>query len=359
MKKEYRKILVAPLDWGLGHATRCIPLIQFFQKRGCEVLIASSGKALELLKLEFPELAFKELPSYDIHYEHQSMILNMMQQLPKLRRIIMRENQALKDILKEESFDLIISDNRYGIHHAEVPGIFLGHQLAIQLPHNMKMLSVFAKTWHNQMLKPFKQIWVPDYMANPNLSGKLSHGVKMHTPIYFIGPLSRLNYRPDIDQDLPLLVLLSGQEPRRTQFEQKVIEQLEKWGEETLLVRGLPGETEVPESPYPFLKIINHLPAGEMEETIARAKRIVCRSGYSSVMDLAAMRKKVLFVPTKGQTEQEYIAKYLSSIGHATYVTEDAMHLAQNLEQLDLMYPLSLRNDRLEELVSLALEELN
>jgi uncharacterized protein (TIGR00661 family) len=359
MKKKFQKILIAPLDWGLGHATRCIPLIRLFRQQGREVLIASSGQALTLLKEEFTELDFYELPAYDIHYEHQSMVLNMMQQLPKLRRIIVRENRALKEILNSQNIDLIISDNRYGIHDNIVPSVFLGHQLAIQLPKSLKMLSAFSKSWHNHMLKPFKQIWVPDFAASPNLSGKLSHGLKMDTPVYFVGPLSRFRFRAGIKQDLPLLVLLSGQEPRRTQFEQKIIAQLEDWKEETLLIRGLPSESEVPGSPYPHLKIMNHLPSDRMEQTIARAKRIVCRSGYSSVMDFAAMHKKVLFVPTKGQTEQEYIAKNLDLVGHAMYVTEDRMNLRWDLERLDLMLPLKLENNRLAQLVSEALEELD
>jgi uncharacterized protein (TIGR00661 family) len=359
MEKKFQKILIAPLDWGLGHATRCIPLIRLFRRQGREVLIASGGKALTLLKEEFPELDFFELPAFDIHYEHQSMVLNMMQQMPKLRRIIMRENRALKEILAQHEIDLIISDNRYGIHDNIVPSVFLGHQLAIQLPGSLKMLSAFSKAWHNHMLKPFKQIWVPDFAANPNLSGKLSHGVKMDTPVYFIGPLSRFRYQEGIKQDLPLLVLLSGQEPRRTQFEQKIIGQLAQWKEETLLIRGLPDESELPESPYPNLQILNHLPSQEMEHTIARAKRIVCRSGYSSVMDFAAMHKKVLFVPTKGQTEQEYIAKNLDLVGHAMYVTEDKMNLRWDLERLDLMLPLMLENNHLEQLVSAAMEELD
>ncbi len=358
MEKKFRKVLIAPLDWGLGHATRCIPLINYFLEKGSEVLIATGGKALTLLKEEFPDLGFYELPQYDIHYQYDSMVLNMLSQLPKIRKVVLQENKSLRDILQKESIDLIVSDNRYGIYHKEVPSVFLGHQLSIQLPPSLQMFSSMSANWHRLQLSSFDQIWVPDFKANPNLSGKLSHGFKTKVPIHFIGPLSRFRFNPEIKQDLPLLIILSGQEPRRSIFEKKIIEELEDWKEETVLVRGLPGETGDLESPYPFLKIYNHLPTDRLETLIARAKRIVSRSGYTSVMDFAAMRKRVLFVPTKGQTEQEYIATYLSENGHALFVTEDKPELKWNLERLDLMFPLTMQNNRLDELLGEALNEL-
>lgn len=358
MDGRFKKILVAPLDWGLGHATRCIPLIRLFLEKGREVAVASSGNALSLLKEEFPKLKFYDLPPYDILYEHDSMAVNMMLQLPKLRSAIMRENQELQKILKDFPADLIVSDNRYGIHYPDVPSVFVGHQLAIQMPKKIQAFSKLSLKWHSRMLEPFNQIWIPDFIANPNLSGILSHGVRMKKPMFFIGPLSRFKYDSSIKEDLPLLVLISGQEPRRTIFETNVINQLADWKEEVVLLRGLPKEKKDFESPYSNLKIFNHLASKELEALILKSKRIVCRSGYSSIMDFAALHKRVLFVPTSGQTEQEYLAKNLTKSGHALYAVEKDLNLIQNLNQLDLTRPLILENNKLEFLVNQALKEL-
>jgi len=358
MNQNYSKILIAPLDWGLGHAARCIPLINMFLNKGSEVAIASSGGALIMLKTEFPSLQFFELPPYNVHYEYNSMVVNMILQLPKMRVAMLKENRAVANILNEFDADLIISDNRYGVHSSKVPSVFMGHQLAIQLPNKVKVFSRLTLKWHESMLRPFKQIWVPDFRGNPNLSGKLSHRVKLNNEVHFIGPLSRFKYSESVEEDLPLLIMLSGQEPRRTQFEEKIITLLSQWKEEVVLLRGLPAEKEELKTPYDNLKIYNHLPTSEMELLIKRAQRIVCRSGYSSIMDFAALHKRVLYIPTDGQTEQEYLAKYHTKSGHALFTTENTTNILEKLYQLDLMWPLKLENNRLDYLVNLALKEL-
>ena len=358
MENQYSKILIAPLDWGLGHAARCIPLINMFLSQGKEIAIASSGGALAMLKAEFPNLNFFELPPYDVHYQYDSMALNMMLQLPKMRAAMLKENRALNGILMEFDADLIISDNRYGVHHPEVASVFIGHQLAIQLPAKVSLFSKLSLKWHEHMLKPFDQIWVPDFDANPNLSGILSHGVKMKNKPFFIGPLSRFKHDDTVEEDLPLLVMISGQEPRRTQFEKQIIEQLSGWKEEMVLLRGLPAEKKEFVSPYSNLKIYNHLPSAQLEQLLRRAQRVVCRSGYSSVMDFAALHKRALYIPTSGQTEQEYLAAYLSKSGNALYTVEAATNLLDKLNQLDMIFPLKLENNRLDYLVKLALNEL-
>lgn len=356
--ENYHKILIAPLDWGLGHATRCIPLIRYFLDQEKQVAIASSGSALGLLKLEFPKLEFFELPSYNIHYSSESMVLNMLLQLPKVRSVIFKEQIAIKSILKEFSADLIISDNRYGIHHPEIPSIFLGHQLAIQPP---KSLSVFSKllfNWHKRMLEPFAQIWVPDVKVEPNLSGNLSHNLSLMNPVYFIGPLSRFQNMGDVEQDIPLLIIISGQEPKRTQFEKQILKQLVDWKTKIVILRGLPNDKSKLPIDSTHIEVYNHLESSLMEVMIKRAQRIICRSGYSSVMDFAALQKKVLFVPTSGQTEQEYLAKYLSDQGFSYSVKEKDLNLVNDLDKLDMIKGLDMENHQMDKLISHALKKL-
>jgi uncharacterized protein (TIGR00661 family) len=358
LETRIEKILIAPLDWGLGHATRCIPLIRIFLLQGKEVLVASSGPALVLLQEEFPSLEFIELPAYDIHYKHDSMALNMVIQLPKMRSVIMKESQAVQRIVEEHNLDLIISDNRYGIHHPDVTSVFIGHQLAIQMPKSMKPFGRLTLKWHTRMLEPFDQIWVPDFAATPNLSGALSHNVDLKNKLFFIGPLSRFDGLAKGSDSISLLIILSGQEPQRTELENIVLSQITDDMQSVVLVRGLPNRSEVMKVEQQNLKVYNHLPAQELERLIADSSIVLCRSGYSSIMDMAAMGKQVLLIPTPGQTEQEYLANYLSGKGLAFSVLQNELDLSSNLQSVVKCKELSMVNTNLEEKLEQALKKL-
>ncbi len=358
METRVEKILIAPLDWGLGHATRCIPLIRMFLLQGKEVLVASSGPALVLLRDEFPALEYIELPAYDIHYKHDSMALNMVIQLPKMRSVIMQESQAVQRIIEEHKLDLIISDNRYGIHHPNVPSVFIGHQLAIQMPKSMKPFGKLTLKWHTRMLEPFDQIWVPDFAGQPNLSGALSHNVDVKKEVVFIGPLSRFDGQRKGDNSISLLVILSGQEPQRTELENIVLSQITDDLQSVVLVRGLPNQSDRLNVEQQNLKVYNHLAAQELERLIASAETIVCRSGYSSIMDMAAMGKRILIIPTPGQTEQEYLAKYLSGQGLAVSVLQNELELKNNLQEVAKCQKLNMVNTNLQENIEQAIKKL-
>ena len=358
METRIEKILIAPLDWGLGHATRCIPLIRMFLLQGKEVLIASSGSSLVLLQEEFPKLEFIELPAYDIHYKHDSMTLNMVLQLPKMRSVIMQESQAVQRIIEEHQVDLIISDNRYGIHHPDVPSVFIGHQLAIQMPKSMKPFGKLTLKWHMRMLEPFDQIWVPDFAGQPNLSGALSHNVDVKKEVVFIGPLSRFDGQRKGDNSISVLVILSGQEPQRTDLENIVLSQITDDLQSVVLVRGLPNQSGSLNVEQQNLKVYNHLPAQELERLIANAETIVCRSGYSSIMDMAAMGKQILIIPTPGQTEQEYLAKYLSGQGLVVSVLQNELELKNNLQSVAKCQKLNMVNTNLQENIEQAIKKL-
>lgn len=358
MENRIEKILIAPLDWGLGHATRCIPLIRLFLLDAKEVVIASSGKALKLLQEEFPALEFIELPAYDIHYKFDSMTLNMMFQLPKLRAVILKENRAINRIIKEKDFDLIISDNRYGVHHPNVPSVFIGHQLAIQMPKHLQLFSSLTFKWHAKMLEVFNQIWVPDFADDENLSGDLSHHLALKNTVFFIGPLSRFNSEDKASKKINVLIILSGQEPQRSELEHIILNQITEAMHEVVLVRGLPNSSESLKYEHKKLKVYNHLSAQNLEGLIADSSLVVSRSGYSSIMDMAAMQKRVLFIPTPGQTEQEYLADYLMKKGRAFAVAQKDLDLSNDLKTLSKYKPLDMKNLDLEAYIKNALNKL-
>ncbi len=304
-----RKVLVAPLNWGLGHATRCIPIINALIQEGLEPVIASDGVALSLLKKEFPLLETKELPSYNIEYAKKgsNFKLKMLLNSPKIAHAINAEKKAIKKIIEEEKFCGIISDNRMGVRHKSIPSVFITHQLTVL---SGKTTSISTKL-HNKYIKKFDVCWVPDMADDPNLSGELGHPKKSNIPVTYLGPLSRFEYQI-VPKKYDIMVLLSGPEPQRTLLEKKLLQEFEQSDKRIVFVRGLiepHHKTYVKNN----ITIHNYLTGKDLEETINSSNLIISRSGYTTVMDLAKLKKKAFFIPTPGQFEQEYLADRLTS----------------------------------------------
>jgi uncharacterized protein (TIGR00661 family) len=308
-------VLVAPLDWGLGHATRCIPIVRELLNAGCEVIIAAEGKQKLLLQEAFPSVTFLQLAGYHVTYSSISKLtmLKLILQIPRILSSIRLEHQWLKEKIGLHNIDLVISDNRYGLYSIKVPSIFITHQLLIKTSLGY-IADRLLQYLNYRFIKRFSVCWVPDYKDAPCLAGDLSHPSQLPaTPLEYIGPITRFHkYQKDAEEK-HLLFLLSGPEPQRSILEILILKQLESIQEPVILVRGLPGETADIRSTNSFLKIYNHLPSEELVKIIIHAAVVVCRSGYSSVMDLIPAGCRCAFIPTPGQPEQVYLAKYLSS----------------------------------------------
>lgn len=306
-----KKIIVAPLNWGLGHATRCIPIIQGLIDNGYEPVIASDGVALELLKKEFPKLISFELPSYDIQYAEKGKNFKwkMMAQLPKIISTVKKERKKINRILEAYNFDGIISDNRLGVYSKKVPCVFITHQLNVLTGKT----SWLTTKLHKNYIQKFDECWIPDVEKNPNLSGKLGHTTEPVRNIKYIGPLSRLCKKPmPIKYDL--MVLLSGPEPQRTILEKKIIEELENYPKKVVFIKGVIEKSQIREE-VGNITFFNFMNSAELEDTFNESNHILCRSGYTTVMDLAKLNKKAFFIPTPGQYEQEYLAKKFDKEG--------------------------------------------
>lgn len=305
-----KKILLAPLDWGLGHATRCIPLIEQFLQNNCTILVAGNAKTNGLIREAFPQLKFENLPGYDVRYSRTPafMPLSILWQIPKLLRKIRFENEWLKIKVKEFQPDLIISDNRYGFYHEHIHSVFITHQLHIQVPQS-KFLSLIINRWNHSLIKKFNECWIPD-REDFHLAGTLSTAT-VETKTKYIGWLSRFK-KPEemIEQDIDYLFLLSGPEPQRGLFEQKIMKECSSLEGRKVLIQGLPNASR--SILYPEFEVYNHVQLEPLRSMILRSKHIICRSGYSTLMDLIRLRKTALLIPTPGQTEQEYLANYLS-----------------------------------------------
>ncbi len=332
-KFNIRKVLVAPLDWGLGHATRDIPLIRALLLSGREVVLAASGAQAILLQTEFPRLTILPLPGYQIRYGKRplTLALRLLIQTPRLLRVIKRENQWLSKTITDLGIDLVISDNRYGLYSPKVPCIFITHQLRIQVP--IAWLEDLVQKIHFQFINKFHSCWVPDMAGEPNAAGRLSHPTDLpDLPVQYIGLLSRFKMQPE-PKVYDYCFLLSGPEPQRTILETKILQNIEQLNGTVLLVRGKPGSDDILTVPA-HVTVKNHLPGNALQQALLQSESIICRSGYSSLMELFALQKKMLLIPTPGQTEQEYLAKKYTEEGYSLHIRQDVLDTPLHLPLL-------------------------
>lgn len=308
--KNSPRVLVAPLDWGLGHATRCIPIIKELIRLDCTVLIVGDEPILTLLKKEFPAIVFLRYKGYEMRYSRDKkwLMLKVLLQLPKIISAIYKEHRWLKKMIRKHSINAIISDNRLGMFSKEIPSIYITHQLFIRTGN--LFTEKIAQKIHYFFIRKYKECWVPD-CDNGSLAGMLSHPKKSPAKIVFIGPLSRLNSVQNFEPTYDVLILLSGPEPQRTIFENQILIQLESFPGRALFARGLPFEKKNIELYNPSVKVLNHVNAESLNTIIAQSKIVIARCGYTTIMDLAALKKTAILIPTPGQTEQEYLAEYL------------------------------------------------
>ena len=321
--KIHKTILVAPLNWGLGHATRSIPIIYALLADGFEVIIASDGMALTLLQKEFPQLEGIELPSYKIEYAKKGKRFKwkMLLRSPKVLKAIRQEREQLKELVKSKKIDGVISDNRLGLYHNEIPTVFITHQLQVLSGSTTRLTSAM----HRNYIKKFDECWVPDFADDANLSGKLGHPKKFEIPVKYIGALSRLEQK-ETASSYDIMVLLSGPEPQRTELEEILMHELKHYKGQVLFVRGVV-EAEQKVTRKEQVKIVNFMETEDLQNAICSSDLVICRSGYTTIMDLFKLGKKAFFIPTPGQTEQEYLAKRLHSMGIVPYKDQEKFSL--------------------------------
>ena len=355
--KTPRRILISPLDWGLGHASRIIPIINRLLEQGDNVIIAGSGLSLNLLQQHFPQLKSIEIPSFKMKYSAgKSQVWAVIKAFPKLIYYSIKEHQALKRIVEEENIDFIISDNRFGLYHKRVSSAYITHQLLIKLPKGWAWMEPFVACVHRSIINRFTECWVPDFAPlDKSLAGELSHPAKLPRNVKYIGILSRFSKRctpygratvgDTITQASPLrsdtclqnritpygrenitpnsslltpnlaLAILSGAEPQRTMLEKELLMSLqEDQHEDIILVQGKV-EAEQKVSKVGKITVYNYMNTEQLQEHILKANEIICRSGYSSIMDLYTLGKlkNATLIPTPGQSEQEYLAEYISN----------------------------------------------
>jgi predicted glycosyltransferase len=312
----HKRILYCVLDWGLGHATRSIPIIRALLNQECEVVLASDSLALDFLKNEFPALQTYSLPSYDVKYKSTSLFINGIQNLKSIRNAIRAEHAMMDRIVADEKIDAIISDNRYGCYLQGIPSVMITHQLQFKTGNVLQDKG--GKMMIQQLIKPFDRIWIPDD-AQRTLSGELS--MSDDPRVKCIGTQSTLSgmnnngknsSENSSKEEYDITAILSGPEPQRSELENEVRAQMASLKLNCAIVRGVKGDKcERKESNITTYNVLNR---EEINHMINVSSVILCRSGYSSLMDLHTLGKKAILVPTPGQPEQKYLAERMRSL---------------------------------------------
>lgn len=306
------RILVCPLDWGLGHAARCVPLINRYLNAGHEVIVASYGQSGELLKQEFPTLLHIEFPSFTIRYSASgNQIPAILRTLPDILRYYRKEHRMIKAIVKVYEIDLVVSDNRFGLWGCGTHTMYITHQLMVKMPHGLKFLEYPVHLLHKHIINKYDRCAIPD-SPDIRLSGDLANKYPLPRNAEFVGIHSRFQKEGEA-VPCDILIIISGPEPQRSMFETEMVRRYKYSKADIVMVRGLP-QNEYTSGQYGNIKVFNHMNGKDLAAYIRGTRRIICRSGYTTLMDLHVMGKLscATLYPTPGQTEQEYLAAYCS-----------------------------------------------
>ncbi len=322
------------MDWGLGHATRLVPVIESLLYANAEVIIAAANKPLDFLRLRFPNLRWVELEGYRPEYQYKMpLALKIAAEIPKMLKSVKPVQKKLDAIIETFNIDAVISDNRYELWSDKVPTVFMTHQLDILSGTALSVFNPVIKKTVYSFIEKHNELWIPDFENGGGLSGKLSHVKKFPSiPHYFIGTLSRFEKQEQIqpfEEKIDVLCIMSGPEPQRTIFENLLIKQLQNSNYKTVILSGNPVSKE--KRVMGNITLMPHVSDREFAALINAAAIVISRSGYSTLMDLAVFGKKALLVPTPGQPEQQYLAKRLMKRGMFYCVPQNKLNVRDDV----------------------------
>lgn len=320
------------MGWGLGHATRSIPIINHLSVNN-EIILASNGLSQILLQNEFPHLKCLSFPDYAIRYPKKKkyLLLSIIFQIPRILKKIFEEYRLTQNVIKKFNIDIVVSDCRYGSFSRKIPTYFITHQLRFQLPLFLKILEPLGQCFNIFMFQFYRNIIIPDVKTLPNLTGDLSHKgvISKFSKVKYLGVFCNVS-KLFVNEDIDFLISISGPEMQRTLFEEILLDQIENLPGKKVVVLGKPGshkKSHIKEN----IEIYNHVNRAKQNELLNRAKFIICRSGYTTVMELVALNKPALMIPTPGQTEQEYLGDYFKKTGLFYIANQRGLNLSKEL----------------------------
>jgi spore coat polysaccharide biosynthesis predicted glycosyltransferase SpsG len=300
-----KTIFISPLDWGLGHATRCVPIVRKLIKNNNKIILGTTSSTFPVFEEEFPDLEKINMPAYNIRYSATIPLwLKLLLNWRRISGVIREEQKFVDETIHKYKIDVVISDNRFGFHSKKARSIFMTHQVFLKTPFGSSM----AQKINSKYILNFDELWIPDYAdENKSLSGELSHGTHFHPSVQYVGPQSRLKLNEAVKQKYDYLFLISGPEPQRSIFQNLLVERSKNYPElKFALVSNSPQITQ-----QKNIDCFESPNAKNLSKIINESSTVICRSGYSTLMDLHLLEKKeLILVPTPGQSEQEYLAEY-------------------------------------------------
>ncbi len=357
--EKQKTVLYCPLNWGLGHASRSVPVIRTLSDLGFNVIIAADKAPLAFLLKQFPTLEWVKFKGFEPKYtKGKNLFFKLFWQLIPAFWFYWLDKQFVREQIKKRKIDLIISDNRFGALNKNIPSVIITHQLNLQLPGSLRLIKPIANKLNRYLIKQFDQCWIPDFKEKSSFSGNLSIIPSNFIPTVHLGILSRfrsLNAKP-VSKDIDVLVLLSGPEPQRSILESICINQLSITNFKSVILRGLPQNKSI-EQNFRNIKLMNHAPDNVFENLVSRSRMIICRGGYSTIMDLACLNKSAWLVPTPGQSEQEYLASFLSGKKWFNTINQSEIQIDKIFDS-DSVFKPPLCNGSLNKLKSLLSEQL-
>jgi len=363
--KTAKNILVSPLDWGLGHATRCIPIINHFLQLGHNVILGAYGQSKVLLEKEFPELISIDMPGINMTYQNKgSFAFTITKQITKYLKSIKEEHSQLQKVVKEYNVQLIVSDNRYGIYSPTVPSIIISHQINILMPKGLQFASSIVNSWVHKQLNKFDAIWIPDFKGKNAIAGSLSNNTFAHKHGKYLGILSRfanknfveVTHKNSASTKIKVLAVLSGPEPQRTIFEEILLKTSLPSNYSLKIIRGLPNVNN--QLLKKDVSIINYLGGNELKLEIESCDIYIGRTGYTTIMDLLCIGKQAILVPTPGQPEQEYLGQTLAN-GNRFQIYEQDSFLIDKSVITQLSLPSKVDCFQYKKVIDSMLKQLN
>lgn len=337
-------VIVAPLHWGLGHASRCIPVINRLTEQNCRVILASDGLALTYLQSIFPTLTTCQLPSYNISYNKgrwNSFYLGL--QLKGINKVIKNERAAIEKICKAENPQYIISDNRYGAYSHSCSNIIITHQLQFILKWPVNILAPLLSRRVRAMVNKFDECWVPDTGDSiNNFSGIMAYG-KLKAAKKYIGPLSsfsNLQFTEPTKPKYDFCIIITGPELQRSVFENLIVQKLNHTSYTAIVIRSTttPLKVEIKNTGLKFVDIASPSLVGQ---SMIESRYVISRPGYTTIMDLAYINRKCVLVPTPGQPEQVYLSRRMKSLNLAVVFNQTEMmfdDLETQLQKTDTIH---------------------
>jgi uncharacterized protein (TIGR00661 family) len=326
-------IIYAVCSWGLGHATRSLPVIRKLLHENNTITIISNGRSLTLLRQELGEQAnYVDIPDYPMLLSENArqFMAKSLVYWPVFIQRLEHGLRSLTRLLESVKCDLILSDGRYDMYNRKIPSFFISHQMRIMNPLRIHMFETGSEIFNQFFFKRFTAAIIPDFKED-SLSGDLSHNLRRinEQKLHYVGVLSDFKKQKK-KQDIDVFISISGPEPQRSMLEQHIMEQVETLQGTIVITLG---KSEVMHDyAKKHITIFSFLSKEKREDLLNRSKVIVSRSGYSTIMDLAVLGKKGLIIPTPGQIEQEYLAQYHMQKGTFFSVEQQNLDLLQNLK---------------------------